>query len=76
MTIPVLLFASLRARYGEEVCVELALPATVKDLERTLREKGVWVEGARVAVNQRFASAEDSINLGDEVAVIPPVSGG
>jgi len=31
---------------------------------------------ARLACNQRFADAETVFNPGDEVAVIPPVSGG
>jgi molybdopterin converting factor small subunit len=76
MNIPVLLFASLRTRFGEEICVDLNLPATVGELERSLRKKGVWVEGARIAVNHRFATETDEIQGNEEVAVIPPVSGG
>jgi len=30
----------------------------------------------RLAINQRYALAEDTVQPGDEVALIPPVAGG
>jgi len=76
MTIPVLLFASLRSKHGECVPVELPTPATVGALISLLRSRGLWVDGARVAVNRAFVTDEHTIQRHDEVAVIPPVSGG
>lgn len=76
MTIRVLLFASLRAKHGDCVSVEVPPPATVGALKNLLRAQGLWVDGARVAVNQAFATDEHTVEQQDEVAVIPPVSGG
>ncbi|MCH8274967.1 MAG: MoaD/ThiS family protein [Armatimonadetes bacterium] len=76
MRTSVRLFASLRSRFGEETILEVELPAAVGDLEADLRERGIWTEGARIAVNHRFASSGDRVNQGDEIAVVPPVSGG
>lgn len=76
MTVPVLLFASLRSKYGDCVPVELPAEATVATLKAVLSSQGMWVDGARVAVNRTFATDELTIGQHDEVAVIPPVSGG
>ncbi len=76
MTVPVLLFASLRSKHGDCVPVELPADATVGVLKSVLRSQGLWVDGARVAVNRAFATDEHTIEQRDEVAVIPPVSGG
>lgn len=35
-----------------------------------------WRTSIRIAVNQEYVSFDHSLNEGDEVAVIPPVSGG
>ena len=35
-----------------------------------------WRSSIRIAVNQEYVSNEHALNEGDEVAVIPPVSGG
>jgi molybdopterin converting factor subunit 1 len=35
-----------------------------------------WVPSMRLAVNQEYVSGERVLQDGDEVAVIPPVSGG
>ena len=76
MYVNVRLFAGLRERAGAEV-VEVELPdgARVADaLERLAR----LTEGARVvmAVNQEYAAEDTRLQAGDELALIPPVSGG
>ena len=76
----VLLFAGLAEALGRP---ELDLPdrdapATVGALESRLREAHAALAGRpfRVAVNRRYALAADPLAPGDEIALIPPVSGG
>jgi molybdopterin converting factor subunit 1 len=75
------LFASYRERIGESrVEVVLDGPATVASLIEHLRGRGApWTglpEQPAVAVNQRYARADELLADGDEVALIPPVAGG
>lgn len=51
---------------------------TVAELERALRDSHPQLASARfrVAVNHRYARADDAVGPDDEVALIPPVSGG
>jgi molybdopterin synthase catalytic subunit len=76
MEVRVRLFAALRERYGApEVVLELPDGALVGDaLERLA---GV-TEGvpAVMAVNREYADRAFALHDGDEVALIPPVSGG
>ncbi|MDE0348220.1 MAG: molybdopterin converting factor subunit 1 [Gammaproteobacteria bacterium] len=85
MTVRVLFFASLREAVHEDA-LDLSLPsgATVADLRAVLGER-LSGEGARaiadgdvrVAVNQRLLhSAQTRLAAGDEVAFLPPVTGG
>lgn len=76
MELTVRLFASLKAKHGDCAVLELPETARISDLRKALEERGVWVSGARVAVNHSFASDYDTVEAQDEVAVIPPVSGG
>lgn len=82
MTVTVRLFAILRERAGRD-SVEIELPegATVSDaFERLAAAPGLGelVERMplRMAVNREYASEDTAIALGDELAVIPPISGG
>ena len=76
----VLLFAGLADAFGRPA-LELPdreVPATVGALESRLRETHPALGGRpfRVAVNQRYALASDPLAPDDEIALIPPVSGG
>jgi molybdopterin converting factor subunit 1 len=82
MTVTVRLFAVLRERAGRD-SIEIDLPegATVGDVfERLAAAPGLGelVERMplRMAVNREYASAGTSIAPGDELALIPPISGG
>ena len=70
------LFAGLRERAGtERLRLELPEGARVSDALAHLHE--VVGDGPLVtAVNQQYARGEDRLSAGDELALIPPVSGG
>jgi molybdopterin synthase catalytic subunit len=76
MEIVVRLFAGLRERLGTGRA-ELALPdgSTVADVWPAL-DLGDEPEGLLYAVNKTYAERGQALAEGDEVAVIPPVSGG
>lgn len=80
MKLTVRLFASLREELGREtVVVELGNPATVAELLKAFSSDypGARSVGqALVAVNQEIARPETRLGEGDEVALLPPVSGG
>ncbi len=82
MTLRVRLFAILRERAGRDaVEVELAEGATVADaLAALTRAPGLGELLARtpvrMAVNREYASESTAIAAGDELALIPPISGG
>lgn len=76
-----LLFAKLRDAAGSGAAtVELPAGATVADLRRRLADAYPAVAGllerSAVAVNHDFADADRPLAAGDEIAIIPPVSGG
>ena len=76
MQVRVRLFAALRERAGADV-VELELPdgACVADALERLHD---LTDGVPVvmAVNHEYADREVPLTGGDELALIPPVSGG
>ncbi len=79
--IRVLCFAQLKDRIGqEEMTFSLPMSATGKDVLGRLRERwpavGALLDVSRLAVNCEFVSDEVQLHHGDEVAIIPPVSGG
>lgn len=81
MTVRTLFFASYRDFAGtDELEVELGPPARVHDLVALLRERGgAWSRLPSepvVAVNMEYAPLSTELREGDEVAFIPPVSGG
>ena len=80
MTVKIRLFAMM-AEYAGERQVTLYLPAQAAVSEVHAAMKGrfpglIWPAGTLVAVNQEYVAAESSLQEGDEVAIIPPVSGG
>jgi MoaE-MoaD fusion protein len=76
MEVTVRLFAMLRERAGaREVTLELPEGARVSD---ALAELGSIAEGLPLvmAVNREYAPEDHVLDEGDELALIPPVSGG
>ena len=85
MNLRVRFFASLREATGAGALdVELAPGATLSDLRRAVaqrlgpeRAKAVAPDAARVALNREFVTDGDApLAAGDEVAFLPPVTGG
>jgi molybdopterin converting factor subunit 1 len=78
--ITVKLFAVMAEQAGTRH-VDLSLPTgapldKVPGALRRLHPQLQWPKGTLLAVNQHYAPAAQSLQEGDEVAVIPPVSGG
>jgi molybdopterin converting factor subunit 1 len=76
MQVTVRLFAQLRERAGtSELSIDLPEGARVKD---AIEELGALAADLPVvmAVNREYADAEAELAPGDELALIPPVSGG
>jgi molybdopterin synthase catalytic subunit len=82
MNVRVRLFAILRERAGRDaVEVELAEGATVADALRELArlpglEEPIARMPLRMAVNREYAEPGTRLGSGDELALIPPISGG
>ena len=83
MLVTVRFFASLREAVGcESMRLEIAAAsmagvhaALAGALTATQRE-ALTAPGVRVAVNQSMASGDAALEAGDEVAFLPPVTGG
>ncbi len=81
MRVNVLYFGTLKDLFASERApVELPDGATVDSLLSLLRgqtskQSDVWRTLA-VAVNQEYAALSTTLRDGDEVALLPPVSGG
>jgi molybdopterin converting factor subunit 1 len=81
VTVHVRLFAILRERAGaDHVEVELPERATVADALAALAQlpglQAVAGGGVRMAVNREYVSNDTLVGPADELALIPPVSGG
>jgi sulfur-carrier protein len=79
-TVTVQLFASYAESFGGPT-LELRLKSgsTVADVINSLRllpGASILPDSPRVAVNRKFASADQLVDARDEIALIPPVAGG
>ena len=73
------LFAGMAERAGRR---QIELPwtgGTVADLQAAVRAAcpavGPLLERSAIAIGDRYATAGEAVVVGDEVAIIPPVSG-
>jgi molybdopterin converting factor subunit 1 len=81
MRVTIRLFARLRDLAGSgELVRDVPPPATVQTVWRTLVTEmpalGEYERIMSVAVNADYSRMTASVNEGDEVAFLPPVSGG
>ena len=74
-TVRVLLFGRLREDQGwRERLVEL--PRTVTTVARLQQALDIHCPGLRWAVNQDFVTPDRPLQPGDELAFLPPITGG
>ncbi len=81
MPLKVLLFAAARQRVGAgSVELDIELPATISDVCAMLVERYPVLEGlvstSRWAIDQTFVDSSATVHGNEEIALIPPVSGG
>lgn|GEM_PF-142605 len=80
MQLRVLFFGVLRDTFGSEEMLEQFPGRTVADVVSYYRvlspELALLWEKIAVAVNQQYARGSAELHAGDEVALLPPVSGG
>jgi MoaE-MoaD fusion protein len=80
VVVSIRLFAGLRERAGSDrLEVELPDDARVADVLAAMASTPVGALRPRecvVAVNREYADADEPVRAGDEVALVPPVSGG
>ncbi len=80
MTVQVRLFAAMAQHVRTSVLtLDLPTSATASSVKTELQRrhpKLPWPAATLWAVNQEYAPADSVLHDGDEVAIIPPVSGG
>ena len=81
MHVTVMLFGSIREAVGEkELSIELPDGATARELRRRLADRypvfDAFGERLAVSVQLEVVALDTSLRDGDEVAFLPPVSGG
>ena len=77
--IRVRLFAGLReqAGWGDQPWpLDSAATPTAQQIWEQLGLPGTLGSGVRIAINQQFAAADTTLQAGDELAFLPPISGG
>ncbi len=84
MTVTVKLFGAMKARFGNvpELAVRLEQGRLVRDLIAAIRmmnpEVGTWLLDQKVivSVNHDVAHGDTALAQSDEIALLPPFSGG
>ncbi|WNB90627.1 molybdopterin converting factor subunit 1 [Bacillus sp. NEB1478] len=76
----VLLFAGLAQQAGtQELSLVVNDPVTIKEIKKRLQEKIGKLNGldhCLTAINEEYADDSSTVDAGDTLAFIPPVSGG
>ncbi len=78
MRVQVLLFALFREQVGQpRLVLDLPEGSTVADAKALLEKQyPLQLSGGLAAINEQLAQASDPLKEGDELAFLPPVSGG
>ena len=81
MLITVKTFAALREIIGSaSVAIDVSSDASVRDVIKAVSERypgmGIIASQIMIAVNMEYVDLDHPVHQNDEVALIPPVSGG
>ncbi len=80
MKLQILLFGITRDIVGQQkIELDYTGPSDIESFKEMLQHKYPEMNQLshfKIAINQEFAQEGQSINEGDEIALIPPVSGG
>lgn len=79
MRVSVLLFAALREALGTpQIEIDVPESARVRDVLEQLRSNHPTLAGRRfaIALNRSYGTEDQMLSEGDQIALIPPVSGG
>lgn len=81
MKVKVKLFAFLAEAKGDTLELDLPQKTTFKEIKTKIagddQALKVQLDGCRIAINQEFVLGEElELKPNDEIAIIPPVSGG
>lgn len=80
MTVNVQVFGALRDHFTSPLVLELAQPASIRDLADLLAKQnprsGQLLESCCFAVDDRFAEPGETLAEGARIDVMPPFSGG
>jgi len=81
MKIEVLYFAQLKEAMGKDrETVDVAAPGTVHEVVELLRRRPEWAMVSSLplsfAVNEEIVHGNHELSDGDQLALLPPVSGG
>lgn len=76
----ILLFSYLKEKAGAMIEVEIESPLTPEDLFKTIEAQHPVLNGSlassKVAMNGEYLLDSEQVIPGEEIAIIPPVSGG
>lgn len=78
MRLTVVFFANLKQEIGlDKFVFETAEQTTVREIAQQIeQQQNIKLKGAMVAVNEHYATPDQILQDGDEVAFLPPVAGG
>lgn len=81
ITVTIKLFAIYQEIYQQpEITLNIALGSKAKDILSIITQQKPnlksWTEITKIAVNLAFVNLDYPLHDGDEIALIPPVSGG
>lgn len=80
MKVRVLVFGHYRDVLPEPVELDMPMGSTAREVAAELSKMNILlrtlVDHCRVAINEEYSSMNAVLNHGDEIAFIPPMSGG
>lgn len=78
MRLTVVFFANLKQEIGlDKLVLETAEQTTVREIAQQIeQQQNIKLKGAMIAINEHYATPDQVLQDGDEIAFLPPVAGG